>query len=171
MNQTALLEKRFEFGSGLNYLHLMQVGTPVDLATVVEEHVPGQCRDWLLDVDWEEGKLIKRYHLELWYPFRDVIRVRPQVWDGDESCLVQGVFWRRTGQERMSTIIQDAADLYWGHYDSAPTKAVVQALPKNAPERMELKGACEGSNIPIFARTWMPRACVIVCGSILPELI
>jgi hypothetical protein len=171
MNDVVVLDQRFEFGSGLNYLHLVQVGQPVDVAAVVDEYVPGQCRDWFLDVDSEEGKLIKRHHLELWYPYRDVIRVRPLVWDGDESRLINGVFWRRTGQERMSAIIQDAADLYWGHFDAAPSMAIVQQLPKNAPERMELQGACEGVSIPILAREWMPRASVIVCGPILPELL
>jgi hypothetical protein len=171
MNDTVILEKRFEFGQGLNYLHLVRVGQPVDLAAALEEHVPSHCRDWYLDIDAVEGKLIQRHHLELWWPYRDVIRVRPWVWDGNESDLYNGVFWRRTGRERMRNIIQDAADLYWGNYDAAPHMAVVQELPKNAPERMDLGGTCEGINIPILAREWMPRAAVIVCGPIFPELL
>ena len=162
-NDYTVLENRFIFASGLQYLHVMRVGEPVDVETVLRERVPGQSRDWYVDLQpYEEGQALKRYHLELFYPYRGGLRL---LTDGEKPGLVHGIFWRRTGRERMSVIIQDAADAYWARYDAIPSMALVQSRPKNAPEKMTLGGCCQGVEIVIREAAWMPKACVIVCGA------
>jgi hypothetical protein len=165
MSEYTLLENRFEYEKGLQYLQVLRIGAPVDLADIVAQFVPLQSQDWILDFGEScEGKTIQRHKLEIYYPYRDAIRLRPQGWTGDESELVAAIFWRRTGRERLSAIIQDAADTYWARYDAFPGAAFVPGSSKNIPEQMTLHGCCEGIEIPIRAAAWLPRASVIVCG-------
>jgi hypothetical protein len=162
MDDFTVLEEKFVFENGCNYLHVMQVGEPVDLATVIAQKVPMQSQDWTLDNQYQEGRTIVRHHLEIFFPYRDVVRVRLPEWR-DDSVFLKGVFWRRTDKSRMSAIIQDAADLFWGHYDKAPEWMFTQKLPKNAPSFLVLDGTCQGAQIMLRECDWMPRGCIIVC--------
>lgn len=168
MSDMVVVAQNFLFEQGLNYLHLAQSGQPVDLSAAVQQYIPLHCQQGYVARNGLE-RTKQLYHLELMWPYRDVVRVRPWQWAGDESALCNGVFWRRGGRERMREVIQAAADLYWGYFDAAPCLVVAQNLPTGAPERVELGGACGAVSVPMLAREWMPRAAVLVCGPILPE--
>ncbi len=164
---TTVLDDEFVFESGLKRVRVMRVGEPIDVADAIAAFVPAHCQDWVLDLEpTQEGKIVVRHHLEFFYPYRDLVAVRPQGWDGkDTSGLVYGIFWRRTGRERMSQVITDAADAYWGRFDCAPKVALIAPMPK-APVTMTLGGCCDGAMVSIAQMTWMPRAAVVVCGQV-----
>jgi hypothetical protein len=160
-----VLESSFDYWSGLNRLKVMRVGAPVDVDIVIEKVVPQHCRDWVLDSgEYSEGKTITRHYIDIYYPYRDLINVQPHEWDGKFESLVPGCFWRRTDKSRISQLIQNAADLYWGTFDCPPLLAVLPVSVK-APIEMVLSGCCDGQKISIRNATWMPKACVIVTGS------
>jgi hypothetical protein len=160
MPEYTVLDERFVFESGMTYLHVVQVGEPVDLADVICAKVPTHCQDFTLENSYQEGKTIIRHHLEMFYPYRGPVRVRSQV---EAETLLRGVLWRRTDRSRMSALIQEAADLFWGNYDQAPALALVKRLPKNAPNRMTLGGTCQGAEISLLAAEWVPSGCIVVC--------
>jgi hypothetical protein len=160
MPEYTVLDERFVFESGTMYLHVVQVGQPVDLADVICAKVPTHCQDFTLENSYQEGKTIIRHHIEMYYPYRGPVQVRSQA---DAETLLRGVMWRRTDRSRMSALIQAAADLFWGNYDLAPGLALVKRLPKNAPETMKLGGACQGAEIALRAADWVPIGCIVVC--------
>ena len=153
-----VLEEKFVFEMGMVYLHVMQVHQPIDLADVVVAKVPTHCQDFVLDNVYEEGKSIVRYHVEIFYPYRGQVRLRA------ESGFAPGILWRRTDRSRMRALIQDAAELYWGNYDSSPERVLVRKLPAQAPSALELSGILQGKNVGLYQEAWVPQACVIVAG-------
>ncbi len=159
-----VLDEKFIFASGLVQLRVMSVGAPVVVDDVITSRVPAHCRDFVLDFgERVDGDKIQRHYLDLMYPYRDVVRVQPRGWSGDPASLIPGCFWRRTDNSRISTLIQAAADHFWGSFDMAPVIALVPVSVK-APASMVLDGCCEGQQIAIRVADWLPRACVLVAA-------
>lgn len=159
-----VLDEKFVFASGLVHLQVMSVGKPVVVEDVVAKRIPNHCQDFVLEFgERVEGDKIQRHYLEIAYPYRDLINVQPRGWDGEFGSLIPGCFWRRTDKSRISALIQNAADHFWGAFDQAPVIALVPPSVKS-PDSMVLGGCCEGQKIVIRVADWLPRACIVVAG-------
>jgi hypothetical protein len=141
--------------------------------------VPSDCQAFVVDFPFraEEGWR----GVALQFPYRGPVRVRREGLGLDTpgldmplgnaatrptARLVNGIFWRRVGRERMGQIIQDAADLYWATYNEMPALALVQKIPAGAPVMMTLNGCCDGAVVRLAEADWVARVGVLVCGGL-----
>lgn len=122
--------------------------------------VPPDCQAFVVDYPFRAAEGWRGVALQ--FPYRGPVRVRRP----DGAGLVNGVFWRRVGKERMGQILQDAADLYWATYDEPPALGLAHKLPAGAPETLMLNGCCVGVVIRLVEADWVARSGVVVCGGL-----
>lgn len=148
---------------GFKYVHVMQMGKPVDKDAAYVQFVPGEVpADEVHRCAWEEAE-VGAFHLVLSWPAREVIHLRGQA--HPETTLTTetpAVLWwigrRSLLEEGKPATIREAVDLAGTLFELRLSRSATQALLRKLPREASAKIG----EIEVIAAEWVPEGFVVM---------